>query len=74
MLQGDIMTPAERMLEDARHLRRAAKLLADIDASAIAALMRVAEKLQNEACGFEGPAAPYDTAVPADDERQKLGG
>jgi hypothetical protein len=60
------MTPAERMLEDARHLRRAAKLLADIDPTAIAALMRVSDNLQNEACGFEGRPAPYDAAVPTD--------
>jgi hypothetical protein len=58
---------AERMLEDARHLRRAAKLLADIDPTTIAALMRVSDALQNEACGFSEPAAPYDK--PADTAR-----
>lgn len=57
---GEAMTPAERKLEDARHLRRAAKLLADIEPHVIMALMRVAENLQNEACGFTDPAVPYD--------------
>jgi hypothetical protein len=65
------MIDRDRMLADARHLRRAARLLAELDATLIQALMRQADHLQNEACGFTEPAAPYDRPPGKHEEEQQ---
>lgn len=50
----------ERALEAAALLRRAARILGDLHPKGVANLRTLAERLQNEACGFSGPAVPYD--------------
>jgi hypothetical protein len=68
------MSPSEReaLLDDARLLRRGAKLLAavDVDPNMIAVILRIADLMQNKACGFQAPAEPYDTP-PTERERRK---
>ena len=60
----------DRQLADARLLRRAAKLLCDLDPTLIEALMRVSDQLQNEACGFTEPAGPYDDRPSAKEKEE----
>jgi len=66
------MQDHDSLLEAARHLRLAARLIGDRHPTTVKSLHAISDRLQNEACGFSEPAQPYDTPPQNKQEKEPL--